>query len=148
MDSRLKILTALLLISGCGSEPDDRIFGTYALVGIQGSLLPYHDFEQSEGDCDQFINEGELVLDPSGTYSLEFSGERTCTGSEQTSTLGRVYNGSVSQNRGQLSFTAVVPGAGTLQFTGTVNPLEAVVTVPPIPPQTGSDLRLQFAVVR
>jgi hypothetical protein len=36
---------------------------------------------------------------------------------------------------------------GTLQFSGSANPLEAFVTVPPFPPATGPDLRLQFAVV-
>ena len=135
---------ALLLLLGCGSEPDDRIVGTYALVGVEGTPLPY--VEWSDGECDQFISEGELNLEPAGTYTLEFSGPLDCiTG--QPSTLGRLYAGTVTQSGGQLVFHAEIQGAGTLQFTGTINPLEAFVTVPPIPPTTGADLTLQFAVV-
>ena len=32
---------ALLLLLGCGSEPDNQIFDTYTLVGVEGSPLPY-----------------------------------------------------------------------------------------------------------
>jgi hypothetical protein len=46
-----------------------------------------------------------------------------------------------------LNFQATLQGGGTLQYSGTVNPLESFVTVPPIPPQTGPDLTLQFAIV-
>jgi hypothetical protein len=140
----VRIMLSLLLISACGSEPDDLIVGTYRLVGVDGNPLPY--LESSDAECDQFISEGELNLEPDGTYSLEFSGPRDCT-TGQPSTLGRTYNGTVSQSGGQLAFQAEVQGAGTLQFSGTANPLEAFVTVPPIPPQTGPDLTLQFAVV-
>jgi hypothetical protein len=143
--SKAGYLIVLALTLGCGSEPDDKIFGTYTLVAIQGALIPYHDFELSGGDCDVFVTEGELVLEPSGSYNLEFSGPRNCTGGEPPTTVGRVYSGTVSQSNGQLAFTADVEGAGPLQFTGSVNPLEAIVTVPPIPPQTGSNLTLQFA---
>jgi hypothetical protein len=133
-----------LLLLGCGSEPDDRIVGTYALVGVEGNPLPY--LESSEGECDQFISEGELNLEPAGTYTLEFAGPRDCS-TGQPSTMGRLYAGTVTQNGVQLVFQAEIQGAGTLQFTGTINPLEAFVTVPPIPPATGADLTLQFAVV-
>ena len=137
-----------LLILGCGSEPNNEITGTYRLVGVDANPLPY--LESSDADCDQFISEGELDLVAGGTYSLEFSGPRDCTRSGgQPSTLGRTYNGTFTQTGvNTVSFAAEVPGSGTLHFNGTANPLEAFVTVPPIPPQTGPDLILQFAIVR
>ncbi len=68
---------ALILMMGCGSEPNDEITGTYRLVGVEGSPLPY--LESADAECDQFISEGELTLLPGGTYSLEFSGPRDCS---------------------------------------------------------------------
>lgn len=146
----VKVMACLFVASACGSEPEEKVFGTFALAAVQGSLLPYHDPEKSDADCDAFITEGELVLQPSGGFTLEFSGPRTCTGGEQPVTMGRVYSGTASQSGGQLTFTVATatPGGGTIQFAGTVNPLEAIVTVPPIPPATGSNLLLQFAAVR
>jgi hypothetical protein len=137
---------ALGLAGGCGSENNDEVFGVYTLVGVEGSPLPY--LESSDTECDVFIDQGELVLVQGGTYSLEFSGPYDCTrGGGQTGTIGRFYNGVFSQANGELSFQANIQGAGTLHFSGTANPLEAFVTVPPIPPATGPDLRLQFAIV-
>jgi len=143
----MRALPRVLLLGflvGCGSEPDEEVFGTFALVGVEGSPLPY--LESSNGDCDQFILEGELTLDSAGRYSLEFSGPYECSGGQQ-GTQGRLYNGSVTQDEGTLLFEAEILGFGTLEFSGTVNPLEAAVTVPPIPPTTGPDLTLQFAIV-
>src|SRR5688500_20348436 len=91
-------LIGLLLLLGCGSEPDDQVFGTYALVGVEGTPLPY--LEWSDGECDQFISEGELNLEPAGTYTLEFSGPLDCS-TGQPSTLRRRYAGTVSQSGGQ-----------------------------------------------
>ncbi|HWN18648.1 MAG TPA: hypothetical protein VNO19_07005 [Gemmatimonadales bacterium] len=137
----------LVLLLGCGSEPPDEITGTYALVGVEGEPLPY--LESSDAECDQFISEGELALNPGGTYNLEFSGPYDCSrGGGQTGTLGRLYNGNFTQSgTNSIAYEAAIQGAGTLHFTGTANPLEAFVTVPPIPPQTGPDLTLQFAIV-
>ena len=59
-----------LLILGCGSEPNNEISGTYRLVGVDASPLPY--LETSDADCDQFISEGELDLVAGGSYDLEF----------------------------------------------------------------------------
>jgi hypothetical protein len=143
-----RVLTGMgiVLLLGCGSEPDDRVFGTFALVEVEGSTLPY--LEISDADCDVFIAEGELTLREAGTYDLEFFGPYDCSRSGGPSgTMGRVYNGSFTQEGRVLNFQATVQGAGTLQFSGTVNPLESIVTVPPIPPQTGPDLTLQFAIV-
>jgi hypothetical protein len=134
------------LAAGCGSENNDEVFGIYTLVGVEGSPLPY--LESSGAECDQTIDRGELRLFEEGTYSLELNGALDCTrGGGQTQTTGRLYIGTFTQQAGQLSFQANIEGFGTLQFGGTVNPLEAFVTVPPIPPATGPNLRLQFAVV-
>jgi hypothetical protein len=140
-----RYLIALLLFVGCGSEPDDRIFGTYVLVGVEGETLPYLAF--SDAECDEFISEGELTLAETGTYNLEFSGAYDCSrGGGQTGTQGRLYTGTFTQDGGQLQFEAQVQGGPTVEFSGTANPLEARVTVPVLPPQTGPDLELQFAV--
>jgi hypothetical protein len=138
---------ALVLMSGCGSGPPDEITGTYSLVGVEGQMLPF--LETSDAECDQFISAGELTLHPGGTYNLEFSGPRDCSrGGGQPSTLGRLYSGTFTQSgTNSIAYQAEIQGAGTLHFTGTANPLEAFVTVPPIPPQTGPDLTLQFAIV-
>ena len=147
MSTRLKILASLLLISACGSEPDDRLFGTYALVGVDGNSLPY--LLTSDADCDLFIAEGELTLNEAGTFELEFLGPYDCSksGGPADQSIGRVYSGTFTQSQGSLEFASPLQGGGTLEFSGTANPLEAAVTVPPAPPQTGPDLTLQFAVV-
>lgn len=138
----------LVLILGCGSEPNDEITGTYTLVGVEGSPLPY--LERSDAECDEFISEGELVLRPGSTYSLNFSGPYDCSrGGGQTGTMGRLYSGPFARSgTNTIAYEVDIQGAGTFHFTGTANPLEAFVTVPPIPPQTGPDLTLQFAIVR
>ncbi|HEY8197580.1 MAG TPA: hypothetical protein VIG04_11400 [Gemmatimonadales bacterium] len=137
----------LVLLLGCGSEPPDQITGTYTLVGVEGQTLPY--LESSDAECDQFISEGELTLDPGGTYNLEFFGPRSCADTaDPPANFGRVYSGTFTQSgASSITYATEVQGAGTLHFTGTANPLEAFVTVPPIPPQTGPDLTLQFAIV-
>jgi hypothetical protein len=139
-------LLGLLLLLGCGSEPDDRIFGTYVLVGVDGNPLPY--LATSDADCDVYIAEGELTLNQAGTYALEFFGPYDCSrsGGPSDQSIGRVYNGTFTESGGNLQFTGPLQGGGTLAFTGRVNPLEATVTVPPIPPATGPNLGLQFAV--
>lgn len=136
----------MLVISGCGSEPDDRIFGTYVLVGVEGNPLPY--LASSDADCDVFIAQGELTLNEAGTYSLEIAGPYDCSrsGGQSGETIGRFYTGTFTQSRGDLQFEAQVQGGPTVEFSGTANPLEARVTVPVLPPQTGPDLELQFAV--
>ena len=140
-----RLLACVLLACGCGSEPDDRMFGTYVLVGVEGEPLPYLAF--SDADCDEFISEGTLTLEEAGTYNLEFSGPVDCSrGQGQTGTQGRLYTGVFSQDGGQLRFQAQIQGGPTVEFSGTANPLEARVTVPVLPPQTGPDLELQFAV--
>jgi hypothetical protein len=147
MNVAARTLAALLLFSACGSEPDDRVFGTYALVGVDGNPLPY--LLTSDADCDLFVDEGELTLNEVGTFALEFFGPYDCSksGGPSDQSIGRVYSGTFTQSQGDLEFEAPLQGGGTLEFTGTVNPLEAFVTVPPIPPATGADLTLQFAVV-
>lgn len=137
---------ALGLATGCGSENNDEVFGIYSLVGVEGSPLPY--LERSDAECDQFIDLGELRLFEQGTYSLEFTGTLDCTrGGGQFQTIGRLYSGTFTQQAGELTFEVEIQGFGTLQFSGSANPVEAFVTVPPFPPATGPDLRLQFAVV-
>lgn len=146
MKIRLTILACVLLISGCGSEPDDRVFGTYVLVGVEGNPLPY--LATSDAECDVFIAEGELTLNQSGMYALEFAGPYDCTrsGGPSGESIGRVYSGTFTQSHGDFQFEVQVQGGPTLEFSGTANPLEARVTVPVLPPQTGPDLELQFAV--
>jgi len=144
MNLKASTLAIGLFLLGCGSEPDDEIFGTYTLVGVEGSALPY--LVSSDPECDLLISQGELTLVQGGTYTLEFSGPDDCTKSGGgISTLGRFYTGSFTQAGNEVTFEAEIQGAGTLVFSGTANPLEVFVTVPPIPPATGPDLRLQFA---
>ena len=140
------LIVVLALVLGCGSEPNDEVFGTYALVGVEATPLPY--LVSSDAECDLLISMGELTLVEGGTYNLEFSGPHDCTKSGgQVATIGRFYTGTFTQAGNTVTFEAEVQGAGTLVFSGIANPLEALVTVPPIPPATGPDLRLQFAVL-
>jgi hypothetical protein len=143
---RLLTWVALGLAAGSGSENNDEVYGIYTLVGVEGSPLPY--LERSDAECDEFITLGELRLFEQGTYSLELTGTFDCTrGGGQTGTTGRLYSGTFTQQAGDLEFEAEIQGFGTLRFSGSANPLEAFVTVPPIPPATGPDLSLQFAIV-
>jgi hypothetical protein len=116
------------------------------LVGVDGNPLPY--LTTSDPNCDVFIAGGELALNQAGTYTLRFAGPYDCSrsGGPSGDSIGRHYVGTFSESDGTLQFESPLQGGGTLQFTGTSNPLEATVTVPPIPPQTGPDLRLQFAI--
>lgn len=142
------VLAWILLIAGCGSEPDDRISGTYVLVGVEGNPLPY--LATSDADCDVYIAEGELTLNEAGTYVLEFLGPYDCSrsGGPSGESIGRVYGGTFTESGGALQFQTQVQGGPIVEFGGTANPLEARVTVPVLPPQTRPDLELQFAVSR
>ena len=142
------LLACILLISGCGSEPDDRIFGTYVLVGVEGNPLPY--LATSDADCDVYIAEGELTLNQAGTYALDFAGPYDCSrsGGPSGESIGRFYTGTFTQSEGNLQFQAQVQGGPLVEFSGTANALEARVTVPVLPPQTGPDLELQFAMTQ
>lgn len=141
----LTLATGLLLLA-CGSEPNDPVFGTYSLVGVESSPLPY--LVSSDAECDLLIDLGELTMAEDGTYTLEFSGPHDCTKSGGgVATIGRFYGGTFTQAGNAVTFQMEIQGAGALSFTGTANPLEVFVTVPPIPPATGPDLRLQFAVI-
>lgn len=144
---RAGYLWCMILLLGCGSGPSEGITGTYRLVGVDAHTLPF--LETSDAECDQSISEGELDLRTGGTYSLQLSGSRDCSrGGGQSSTVGRLYTGSFTQSDvNKIAYEAEIPSFGTLHFSGTANPLEAFVTVPPIPPQTGPDLILQLAIV-
>ena len=139
-----RILLLVGLVSSCSSEPEDKLLGTYVLVGVEGSALPYMI---SDASCDVSISEGDLVLHEGGTYDLQFSGRYDCSrsGGPSGESIGRVYTGTYTQSGGALQFSMQVQGGGNLQFSGTINPLESFVTVPPIPPATGPNLRLQLA---
>jgi hypothetical protein len=141
-------LIGLLLLLACGSEPDERIFGTYVLVSVEGSPLPY--LATSDADCDVYLAEGELTLNEAGTYALEFFGPYDCSrgGGPSGESIGRFYTGSFTQSEGTLQFETQVEGGALVEFSGTANPLEARVTVPVLPPQTGPDLELQFAATQ
>jgi hypothetical protein len=146
MSLRPALLTSLLAaLAGCGTGPDEeRIFGTYSLVSVEGNSLPYLD--QSDPNCDIFISEGELRLVVNGTYGLEFSGLLDCSrsGGPADGSIGRFYSGRFSRNGSTLGFEVHIQGFGDLQFSGTAGSGEAEVAVPPIPPQTGPVLSLQF----
>jgi hypothetical protein len=146
MPSRLVLSAALLgALLGCGTGPDDEsVFGTYSLVAVEGSTLPFLD--TSDPNCEVSISQGELRLLVSGTFSLEFSGPYDCVGG-QTGTLGRVYNGAFTRTSSTVAFESVIPGEGTLHFAGTVGPGTVEMIVPPIPPTTGADLTLGFEIV-
>jgi hypothetical protein len=138
------ILLLVGLVFSCSSEPEDKLLGTYVLVGVEGSALPYLI---SDTSCDVSISEGDLVLHEGGTYDLQFSGPYDCSrsGGPSGESIGRAYTGTYTQSGGTLQFSMQVEGGGTLQFSGTINPLESFVTVPPITPATGPNLRLQLA---
>jgi hypothetical protein len=145
MWARLGGISLLLsLVLACGSEPDDQLLGTYVLVGVEGHALPYLT---SDANCDVSISEGDLVLHEGGTYDLQFSGPFDCSrsGGPSGDSIGRVYTGTYTQSGSALQFNMQIQGGGSLQFSGTINPLESFVTVPPIPPATGPNLRLQLA---
>lgn len=143
--SRLLLWSSLVtLVLGCGTEPDDKtVYGTYALVAVEGSPVPYLD--PTDPDCDVYITQGELRLLFTGTYDLQFSGPYQCTGG-QNGTLGRLYSGPFTTTGSTLAFTAEIQGFGPLQFSGTAGLGTVEVTVPPIPPTTGPDLTLGFQI--
>ena len=145
MATRLVLFASVLAaIAGCGTGPDDeRIFGTYTLVAVDGSPVPYLT---SDPNCDVFISEGELRLLLNGTYSLEFSGPYDCTrsGGPDGGTIGRFYNGQFTRSGSTLGFEAHIQGFGDIQFSGSAGSGAAEVTAPPIPPGGGPDLTLGF----
>ena len=146
MSPRLALFTSLLAaLAGCGTGPDEeRIFGTYSLISVEGTSVPYLD--SSDPNCDIFISEGELRLVLNGTFGLEFSGPLDCrrSGGPADGSIGRFYIGRFTRNGSALGFEVHIQGFGDLQFSGTVGSGEAEVTVPPIPPASGPELTLRF----
>src|SRR5918995_5372341 len=107
------LVACLLLVSGCGSEPDDRIFGTCLLVGVEGNPLPY--LEASNADCDVYIAEGVLTLNEGRTYTMEFMGPLDCSrsGGPTDQSIRREYFGTFSESGGTLQFRAQRRDGGT-----------------------------------
>jgi hypothetical protein len=149
MITRLVLFTSVLsVIAGCGTGPDEeRIFGTYSLVAVDGNPVPYLD--PSDPNCDIFISEGELRLRLNGTYSLEFSGPLDCSrsGGPTDQTIGRFYNGQFTRSGSTLGFEAHIQGFGDIQISGSAGSGAAEVLAPPIPPGTGPNLNLGFQLV-
>lgn len=136
------LLIVLAVATGCGNslEPDD-VAGSYALTAVNEAILPY--LLPDTGDCEQFVDIGELQLTAAGSYYIEFWGPIDCDVG-QPARAGRAYVGSYQVSGGELRFETVLAGGQLLQFEGEVEGDAVRVTVPPIPPGEGPDLMLRF----
>jgi hypothetical protein len=130
-------------VTGCndGIGPGD-VAGSYALVAVNDAALPYLLLDT--GDCQQQIDVGELQLEASGTYSIEFSGPLDCEGT-QPARAGRTYSGTYEISGNDLQFHVVLAGQ-PVQFAGDIADRVVRTSVPPIPPAGGPDLALRFSL--
>ncbi len=105
---------ALAATPACGGsvEPGE-LAGAYALTTVNEAALPY--LLGTSGDCDQFIDTGELQLTAAGSYYIEFSGPLNCSGGGEPARAGRAYVGSYDVTGGKLQFETVLGGGELLQ---------------------------------
>jgi hypothetical protein len=107
------LLIVLAVAIGCGNglEPAD-IAGSYALTAVHEAGLPY--LLPDTGDCEQFVDIGELQLTAAGSYFIEFWGPLDCDG-RQPAVAGRVYVGSYLMSGAELRFETVLAGGQLLR---------------------------------
>ena len=143
----MRTLLALLLILQVPACSEgfglDDLAETYMLVSVNDGGLPY--LESATPECDRFIQEGLLRFEPGNRYTLTFEGPDNCErGGGGITTLGRIYLGGYALQGRTLTFEVTVQGADPQTFEGVARGSDIVVTVPPLPPQTGPGLTLRF----
>ncbi len=120
-----------LLVAGC-SDPLSfgDVAGSYQLGGVNAKELPY--LLRATVDCDQWIAEGQLILQESGQFTLTLSGPWDCSRSGGVNQIvGWGFPGTYTIDGAGLHFLSPLPPSigGFFEFTGVVGPLQRSIGV-------------------
>lgn len=134
MTSRFDVaaIAVCLLAAGC-SDPLSfaDVAGSYQLDGVNAQELPY--LFTATIECDQWIAEGQLILQESGQFTLTLSGPLDCSRSGGVNQIaGWGLPGTYAIDGNRLNFLSPLPPSigGFFEFTGVVGPLQRSIGVP------------------
>jgi hypothetical protein len=121
-----------LLFAGCNDPLSlADVAGTYQLGGVNAKDLPY--LLTATVDCDQWIAEGQLILQESGQFTLTVSGSWDCSRSGGVNQIvGWGFPGTYTLDGAKLHFLSPLPPSigGFFEFAGVVGPLQRSIGVP------------------
>jgi hypothetical protein len=124
--------TVCLLFAGCNDPLSfGDVAGTYQLGGVNAKDLPY--LLTATVDCDQWIAEGQLILQQSGQFTLTVSGSWDCSRSGGVNqVVGWGFPGTYTIDGARLHFQSPLPPSigGFFEFAGVVGPLQRSIGVP------------------
>ena len=124
-------IAVCLLAAGC-SDPLSfaDVAGSYQLGGVNARDLPY--LLTATVNCDQWIAEGQLILQESGQFTLTLSGPLDCSRSGGVNQIaGWGFPGTYTIDGAKLHFQSPLPPSvgGFFEFTGVVGPLQRSIGV-------------------
>jgi len=124
-------IAVCLLVAGCGDPLSFAdVAGSYPLRGVNAQELPY--LFTATVECDQWIAEGQLILQESGQFTLTLSGPWDCSRSGGVNQIvGWGFPGTYTIDGAKLHFLSPLPPSvgGFFEFTGVVGPLQKSIGV-------------------
>ena len=140
----LEGLFSAVLAIGCGDPLSvEELAGTYQLTAMDARSLP--QLLSATVECDEWVQVGNLTLQPSGEFMLVVQGELDCTrGGGQVQMIGWEYPGSYSVVGRTLQFVSPLFPSGELHFTGTVELLNTRILVTDLDLHSSNATDLEF----
>jgi hypothetical protein len=139
-------IAVCLLAAGCGDPLTfGEVAGTYQLGGVNARDLPY--LLTATVNCDQWIAEGQLILQESGQFTLTLSGPLDCSRSGGVNQIvGWGFPGTYTIDGAKLHFLSPLPPSvgGFFEFTGVVGPPQRSIGVLDLQLSLGTPVDLAF----
>lgn len=137
-------IAAVSLVLGC-KDPFtvDEVAGTYSLAAMDARALP--QLISATLTCDEWVQGGDLTLQPSGEFMLLVRGELDCTrGGGQVQMAGWEYPGTYSVSGTTLQFVSPTYPSGELHFAARIDRLGTRVRVPDVDLGLSTSADLEF----
>jgi len=146
VNTRIGVLgiAGISLLLGCHDPLSvEELAGTYPLTGMDARSLP--QLLTATLECDEWVQEGALTLQPSGEFMLAVRGELDCSrGGGQVQVVGWEYPGTYSVSGTTLQFVSPLYPSGAHHFTGTVDPWRMRIRVSDLELRLSNDVDLEF----
>ena len=131
-------------LGGCSDPltPQD-LAGTYSLTRLDSRSLP--QLVLATLTCDESVDGGELILDPTGGFSLQIRGTLDCTrGGGQIQSIGWDFPGTFSMADRSLQFISPLYPSGEIHFGGQFDPWRTRIRIPDLDLQLSRLVDLEF----
>ena len=123
------LIVAVSVLLGCSNPLTvEDLAGTYSLTRMDARPLP--QLLTATVDCDEWVQDGELSLQPSGQFTLAVGGALNCTRvGGQVQVIGWDYPGTYTVSGTTLRFVAASFTSTAVQFIGHIDPWQMRVRV-------------------